>query len=213
MGGTINDKLIIAGGFDYPNYLQNCQCLDKYGNVSNLFDLTEKRSSAASVKISARKIWIVGGTSDIFDTSKASNSSEFIDSAEYSVSKGPDLPFTIHSHCMIKFSETEIYIIGGRQNGKISNKTWIVDPKNDFHITEGIDLVFSGLNVKIAKYLYKFAGPMLKYGRARHCGAKMDLNGKSILVVAGGESSEDSKELDSVEILDPLSLEGWQEGN
>ena len=53
----------------------------------------------------------------------------------------------------------------------------------------------------------------MKYGRARHCGAKMILNGKSILVVAGGESSEDSKELDSVETLDPLSLEGWQEGD
>ena len=103
------------------------------------------------MKISDTKIWIVGGTSDIFDTSKASNSSEFIDSAEYSVSKGPDLPFTIHSHCMIKFSETEIYIIGGRQNGKIANKTWIVDPKNDFHITEGNNFVFSEVNVQTQK--------------------------------------------------------------
>ena len=162
------------------------------------------------MKISARKIWIVGGTSDIFDTSKASNSSEFIDSAEYSVSKGPDLPFTIHSHCMLKLNETEIYIIGGRQNGKIANKTWIVDPKNDFHITEGI--VFFRVNDTNCK-ITKFLGPMLKYGRARHCGAKIILNGKTILVVAGGESSEDSKELDSVEILDPLSLQGWQNGN
>ena len=172
--------------------------------------MTEKRSSAASVKISDTKLWIVGGTSDIFDPSKASNSTAFIDSAKYSVSKGPDLPFTIHSHCMIKFSSTEIYIIGGWQNGKISNKTWIVDLTNDFHITEGIEFVFrvKCTNWKITKIL----GPLLKYGRARHCGAKMVLNGKSILVVAGGESSEDSKELDSVEILDALSLEGWQEG-
>ena len=151
VAGTFNDKLLIGGGFDYPKYLQNCQCLDKSGNISNSFDLTEKRSSASSVKITDTELWIVGGTSDIFDPSKASNSTEFIDSAKHSVSKGPDLPFTIHCHCMIKYSETEIYIIGGRQNGKISNKTWIVDPRNDFHITEGNNFVFSEVNVQTQK--------------------------------------------------------------
>ena len=137
VGESFIDNLLICGGFNYPNYLQGCHYLDKSGNVTNSFNLTEKRSSAASVKISDSKLWIVGGTSDIFDPSEASNSTEFVDTARFSVCRGPNLPFTIHSHCMIKFSETEIYIIGGWQNGKISNKTWIVDPENDFQITEG----------------------------------------------------------------------------
>ena len=87
---------------------------------------------------------------------------------------------------MIQYDEKSIYIIGGFQNGSISNKTWIVDPTNEFQITEG---------------------PSLNKGRADHGCAKMTLNGRTILVVAGGFGA-----LDSVEILDPLGNNVWTQG-
>ena len=87
---------------------------------------------------------------------------------------------------MIQYDEKSIYIIGGDQNGSISNKTWIVDPTNEFQITEG---------------------PSLNKGRAYHGCAKMTLNGRTILVVAGGFGA-----MDSVEILDPLGNNVWTQG-
>ena len=89
---------------------------------------------------------------------------------------------------MIQYDEKSIYIIGGFQNGSISNKTWIVDPTNEFQITEG---------------------PSLNKGRAYHGCAKMTLNGRTILVVAGGYNSG---ALDSVEILDPSENNVWTQG-
>ena len=95
---------------------------------------------------------------------------------------------------MIQYNEKSIYIIGGSQNGSISNKTWIVDPTNEFQITEG---------------------PSLNKGRAYHGCAKMTLNGRTILVVAGGFGAQESGgygALDSVEILDPQGNNVWTSG-
>ena len=90
---------------------------------------------------------------------------------------------------MIQYDEKSIYIIGGRQNNSIwSNKTWIVDPTNEFQITEG---------------------PSLNKGRDSHGCAKMTINGRTILVVAGGYNSGS---LDSVEILDPSGSNVWTPG-
>ena len=89
---------------------------------------------------------------------------------------------------MIQYDEKSIYIIGGVQNGSTSNKTWIVDPTKQFQITED---------------------PSLNDGRSFHGCAKMTLNGRTILVVAGGFNSE---HLDSVEILDPLGNNVWTQG-
>ena len=88
---------------------------------------------------------------------------------------------------MIQYDEKSIYIIGGRQNDSgFSNKTWIVDPTNEFKIKEG---------------------PSLKNGRRDHGCAKMTLNGRTILVVAGGIGVQDS-----VEILDPSGNNVWTQG-
>ena len=63
-----------------------------------------------------------------------------------------------------------------------------MDPTNEFRITKG---------------------PSLKKGRWYHGCAKMTLNGRTILVVAGGW---DGRPLDSVEILDPSENNVWTEG-
>ena len=109
--------------------------------------------------------------------------------------KGPDLPFTISGHSMIQYDEKSIYIIGGDQNGSgFSNKTWIVDPTNEFQIKEG---------------------PSLNNGRFAHGCAKMTVNWRTILVVAGGFGALESGgygAVDSVEILDPLGNNVWTQG-
>ena len=91
---------------------------------------------------------------------------------------------------MIQYDEKSIYIIGGYQNGSLSKKTWIVNPKNGFEIKEG---------------------PSLNKARFGHGCAKMTLNGKTILVVAGGVD-DDYETLDSVEILDPTENNVWTPG-
>ena len=81
---------------------------------------------------------------------------------------------------MIQLSDNLIYIVGGWQNGTISNKTWIFDTSKGFDIKEG---------------------PSMNKERSLHSCGKMNINGKIIFVVAGGIGSKCN--LDSVEILDP----------
>ena len=94
---------------------------------------------------------------------------------------------------MIRTDPNTIYLIAGKQNGKISNKTWILkfsDTPNNLNIKEG---------------------PTLNTERSMHTCGKMIVNGKIRIVVAGGWN--DTKYLDSVEILDPNALgEGWVSG-
>ena len=92
------------------------------------------------------------------------------------------------------YDEKSTYIIGGYQNGSLSKKTWIVNPKNGFEIKEG---------------------PSLNKARFGHGCAKMTVNGRTILVVAGGFGAQESGgygALDSVEILDPLGNNVWTQG-
>merc|ERR1711993_40132 len=93
---------------------------------------------------------------------------------------GPDLPFTIKKHSMVRIDSSTVLIIGGFQNGSNSNKVWEVDLSNNFTIKEG---------------------PCLNVPRNGHSCAKMNLNGKVIIVVAGGNDGKSC--LDSVELLDP----------
>ena len=148
--------------------------------------MIEKRQWAASVALDQSTLWIVGGIDEHINDLKTT---EFIKLGQPSV-KGRDLPFRISGHSMIQYDEKSIYIIGGNQNGSRSKKTWIVDPTNEFQITEG---------------------PSLNNGRAHHGCAKMTLNGKTVLVVAGG-GGNDRAFLDSVEILDPSENNVWTPG-
>ena len=142
-------------------------------------------------------LWITGG---IQHNSDLHSSTEFITLSEsqlYSRIIGPELPFTIGGHCMIDYDSKTIFIIGGKQGGvevsqeAVSKKTWIVDPTNGFRIKEG---------------------PSLNMARAGHCCGKMVVDGKIILVAVGGIGT-DRRLMDSVELLDPSSLEqGWKIG-
>ena len=85
---------------------------------------------------------------------------------------------------MSSFLDSEkIYIIGGVQNGNRSERTWIIDPKNNYQAIEG---------------------PPMNEARAWHCSGQMQINGKIYIIVAGGHCKN------SIEILDPsLSDQRW----
>ena len=83
---------------------------------------------------------------------------------------------------MVQLDPKSIFIIGGYQNGVKSNKTWIVDPTNDYHVKEG---------------------PTMKTVKWVHSCAKMEIKGetnKTIIVVVGNTLDGDLEDL--VELLD-----------
>ena len=103
--------------------------------------------------------------------------------------KGPDLGFSIKKHCMIQINAFTIFIIGGwLGGGNKSTATWVVDPSNNFRLKEG---------------------PSLNVPRNGHSCSKMTINGRVLIVVAGGSDGQSC--LDSVEILD-LNYPVWIQG-
>ena len=81
------------------------------GEPKNEMEMIEKRYDAASVVLNHDTLWIVGGKDE---NNIQLRSTEFIKRGQPSV-KGPDLPFTVCNHSMIKIDEKSIYLIGGNQ--------------------------------------------------------------------------------------------------
>ena len=92
---------------------------------------------------------------------------------------------------MIQINAFTIFIIGGwLGGGNKSTATWVVDPSNNFRLKEG---------------------PSLNVPRNGHSCSKMTINGRVLIVVAGGSDGQSC--LDSVEILDPSNTDGgWRLG-
>ena len=140
----------------------------------------------SSVVLNKSKLWITGG----IQRRSSTNSTEII-SLDQPPVPGPDLPFTVYGHSMVLVDSTTIYLIGGCQNGQESNKTWIIDPTNDFQVKEG---------------------PSLNISRVGPSCSKMKIHGNIFLVVAGG-SNYHGNAGDTVELLDTTCPEqGWKMG-
>ena len=162
----------------------------------------ERRRDASSIVLNETTIWVTGGhasqnqdyifeyLSDRFPTAK--NTTEFIKYDEPSV-KGPELPFKIFGHTMVKVDSETVYIIGGfSKRGhwvEECDRTWVVD--------------LSNFDIK--------PGPSLNEGRSEHSSSTMKINGKLFIVVAGGRTdNEYGFQLNSVELLDTeFPQKGW----
>lgn len=116
------------------------------------------------------------------------NSTEFLFANKKS-EQGPTLDFVIAHHCMVKVSESAIYMVGGKQDGEISPQVWIADPTNNFEVKKG---------------------PSLQKGRYFHSCAVYQDSGVVKIVVAGGFG--DAGPTNSVEILDPSKSNQWESG-
>lgn len=193
-GGILQNQPVICGGYDNDGHgsdTANVSVMSLIGMPNQCFKLMSDRICASSVVLNESKMWVTGG--ELYGHDK--KSTEILSLDRPSV-PGPDLPFTVFYHSMVLVDPTTIYLIGGVQNDHhASNKTWIIDPTNDFQIKEG---------------------PSLNIGRVRHSCSKMRIEGRIFLVVAGGQYDLDSFQLiatDSVELIDTSRPDqGWKMG-
>ena len=104
---------------------------------------------------------------------------------------GIDMPITISNHCIVKINETTILSIGGDGFASLTfAKTMYFN-----HETQDWTL-----------------GPEMKVARTQHSCGKVVIEGASVIVVAGGISTENSDSvLTSVELL-PEDSTVWIEG-
>ena len=174
---------------------KECLLVGKVNQSTVSIKMGVARSYAASIIFNETTLWIVGGEQGGWTLH---SSTEFItidSKQQMTQAYGPELPFGISKHCMVKFNSTTIYLIGGSMGvGTISKKVWIIDPTQNFTMTEGPSL--GGNKYKSPKSMEIFTS----------CG-KMKYNDTDVIVVVG---SREYLELDTVEILFPT---GWVKGN
>ena len=104
---------------------------------------------------------------------------------------GPDLPYEVGIHCMVKMNEETVFIIGGSYFYYVSNRTTIVNPRDNFSME---------------------FGPDLRIGRSYPACGIFEVNNKKIVAVTGGEVGPDENG-SSTELWDPNSEDGWILGN
>jgi hypothetical protein len=103
----------------------------------------------------------------------------------YLKSNIPSLPVTIAAHCMVTVNLATVMVIGGRQNGQYSGKT--------FYFTFGEESWTEGSELKYKRY----------YHRCEKIRRNKESQEMSIIVAGGYDGSL----LSSVEILDECSNE------
>ena len=191
VGGLLGTTPIICGGFDDREIDQDsCFTYNQQSTQwTKTHTMTTKRYSAGSVQLNATTLWIVGGGNED-DWTLAS--SEFV-GVDSSIGKpGPLLPDPLAYSCVVKYSENEVFVIGGSQLRylNVTNKVLIFNPMNGFT---------------------HFEGPSLITKRSSHSCGLMSNGQQSKIVVAGGISEHGRGALSSVEIYDSTT-NNWISG-
>ena len=124
VGGLLGSTPILCGGC-YLNFTcRDSSCITfKNSKWTKTHEMTTKRGRAASVQLNSTTLWILGGRKadqDYLD------STEFIRADSSFGLQGPKLPKAMHSFCVIKYSEQQVFIIGGRRGNKRLNKVYIL---------------------------------------------------------------------------------------
>ena len=180
VGGLIENQPVIFGGRRGSPALYLTDCIS-LGQPNMILQTLQERRNSSGLVVNKAQLWVAGG--GILGEENYTTSTEFI-SVDKPPIKGPELPFVFNYHTtMIQVDPKTIYLIGGFQstinNGMMgaSNKTWIVNPKNNYEITEG---------------------PYLN--EARYClsSAMIQLNGRAHIVLLDTDKAE-------VELLDTTS--------
>ena len=180
VGGLLGSTPIFCGG--RTPYEDSCISF-KNSQWTKTHEMTTIRGHAASVQLNSTTLWILGGRK---------NYDDFLDSTEFlradsSVGiPGPKLPIAMHKFCVLKYSDHQVFIIGG-EGTETLNKVYIYNPMDGFTRIEG---------------------PSLKNKRRLHACAVMSNGQQSKIVVAGGVYNGG---LSSVEIFDP-TVNNWIPG-
>ena len=152
-------------------------------------EMERGRMDGKSVAINDTTIWVTGGISAINGHWNCTNETEFLKFNHSKFTPGPILPMgCIQQHCMIKLNESMIFIAGGYS---AKNKTYLVDISKDFTFIEG---------------------PLLKIGRHDLTCGTFKFNNKTIVIVSGGIDNNRQIPINSTELWDPTTQDGWVEG-
>ena len=181
VGGLLGSTPILCGA-EYGDFEDTCISF-KNSQWTKTHVMTTKRGRAASVQLNSTTMWILGGRVDN-DNYIAGHlrSTEFIITDSSVGIPGPTLPIAMFQSCAVKYSDHQIYIIGGY--GSMLNKVYIYNPMNGFTYIEG---------------------PALINKRRLHVCSLMSNGQQSKIVVAGGTNGG---VLSSVEIYDP-TVNNW----
>ena len=186
VGGLLQNRPLIGRGAH----------IREFGNHSKVYKMIDQplatalhpaSDGVASVILKNHsKLWITGG-----HLGYAMSNTTFISLDKPRV-KGPNLPFRVSGHCMVQVDEKNIYLIGGLQNYTYSNKTWIIDPTNNFNVKEG---------------------PTMNFQKHNGSCATMTLNQEVYIVVFGAGIDAGIPTEATVEILNTVSPHnGWEMG-
>ena len=151
-----------------------------FGILLYTFHLQEARSRHASV-VMDNKLWITGGNGD----GDAYESTEFVLS-NGKVEQGPDLPYKMFAHCMVKLMDGKVMLIGGYTKEKGWQK-WQL-PREDDRV-----LIYDP-----QKNTFKQSSK-LNYRRFLHACAVFHSpkhGGRPIVMAAGGVADQSAEVLD-----------------
>ena len=105
-GGVIGDTVIICGGYDGSNNVDECYRLSSEKNPQLITHMLVERQYAASIVLNDNILWVTGGWSGAY-----------LASTEYVTSTGtilgPNLPQPLTNHAMIAINKTCSMVIGG----------------------------------------------------------------------------------------------------
>ena len=157
VGGVLENTPIVCGGYS-SLISQTCLIFGQSQSVT----MTEVRYGAASDVLNTTTMWVMGG----YWSGNYLKSTEFI-TLETSVS-GPSLPYKIGFACVVKFNESQIYLIGGYYKDWSDNSHFVY--------------IFNPLD----NFSYK-RGPDMNYRRQFHGCAVMHDGDTTVIVSAGGK--------------------------
>ena len=173
----------ICGGYN-GSFAKDCYAYEN--NIWNETSPMESPRATAAVTYpnQSHNFFVSGG----FDGQNEQNTGEIMNNDSWTFLKSL-LPVAIRRHCMVLLNRTTVLLVGGLQQGIMSNRVFF-------------------FNSEFEKWI---EGPPLKFARSVHSCAMIKTNGQSnklSLVVAGGNNGT---YMSSVEILDEGSLE-WRAG-
>ena len=105
VGAMLGNAPILCAGSDKDS----CIVYHQESNWSQSQTLSSIRRFAAGVKVSSTTFWILGGE----DFYSILDSTEFIIQGQTNGVPGPKLPYVLMAMCAVKFSEKDIFVIGG----------------------------------------------------------------------------------------------------
>ena len=157
IGSLVHDQPVIIGGaYDWGREDRATDDGFIIGQPQRSLNILQGRDRSASVVLKENTLLITGGLGRIRNAGDVEglNSMELISAPlapsltwPLHVDIGPELPFSIHEHSMVKVADNAVFLIGGCgkmkpeiTNGMFGGTTWKIDPTDNFKITEGPSL-------------------------------------------------------------------------